>query len=43
VGREAGYFVAKTFRWNYSNFIDDPFVGVEVEGKTGVILLDEDS
>lgn len=26
---------------NTDYFIDDPFIGVEVEGETGIVLLDE--
>jgi hypothetical protein len=43
VGGEARDFVSQALRGDGCNFIDDAFVGVEIEGQTGVVFLDEDA
>ena len=36
------YLVAERLGGNEGNLLDDPLVGVEIEGKLGVVLLDDD-
>ena len=38
---EAGNLVTHTLRGGDGNFINDTFVGVEVECESGVVLLDD--
>jgi len=41
VGREPSNLVAKPLGWNLGNLIADALVGVEVQGETLVIALDD--
>jgi hypothetical protein len=42
MGGESGDFVAESFGGHNGHFGKDLFVGVEVTGEFGVVLLDED-
>jgi hypothetical protein len=41
MGGESGDFVAHTLGGGDGDFINDTFVGVKIEGETGVVLLDD--
>ena len=41
MGGETGDFVAHALGGGDGDFINDTFVGVEVEGQTGVVFLDD--
>jgi len=43
VGSEARDFVSEALRGNDGHFVDDPLIGVEIIGKAGIVLLDEDA
>jgi hypothetical protein len=43
VGGETSNLVAKTLGGNDGNLVADLLVGLEIESKTGVVLLDEDA
>ena len=38
-----GYLVAERLGGDDGDLLDDPLVGVEVEGQLGVVLLDDDA
>ena len=38
-----GYLVAERLGGDDGDLLDDPLVGVEVEGQLGVVLLDDDT
>ena len=40
---QIGYLVAKGLGGYDGDLLDDPLVGVEVEGQLGVVLLDDDT
>merc|ERR1719509_483256 len=42
MGDEASDLVAEGFGGDESDLLDDPLVGVEVQGELGVVLLDQD-
>merc|ERR550539_2001758 len=42
VSDEPGNLVAERLGGNEGNLLNDPLVGVEIEGKLGVVLLDDD-
>ena len=37
------YLVAERLRGDEGNLLNDPLVGVEIEGELGVVLLDDDT
>lgn len=41
MGGESGNLVAHALGGSDGNFVNETFVGVKVEGETGVILLDD--
>ena len=44
-GAQSGtfYLVAERLRGDEGNLLNDPLVGVEIEGELGVVLLDDDT
>ncbi len=43
MGGETGNLVAEALAWDYSDFTGKTLVGLEIEGKTRIVLLDEDT